>query len=100
MKVRSVAAAVAVAVLGLCLSVAAPPAAAGGCVTPSEFARARTGMTSAQVARVFGTYGRVATKSSGYGTTIIIRDYKACTQFGAVSVLFTNGRLTTKSSVF
>lgn len=86
--------------LAIGLMVGAPPASAAGCVTPREFAKARNGMSVTQVASLFGTKGRVTAKSSGYGMTIVIRDYTACTQFGAVSMLFENGRLTTKSAVF
>ena len=75
-------------------------AEAAGCVTPQEFAKARTGMSVGQIASLFGTNGKLTTKSQGFGTTITIRSYPACTQFGAVSVLFTNGALTTKSGVF
>lgn len=71
-----------------------------GCVTPSEFAAAREGMTVSQVTELFGVSGTVSAESSGFGTTIVIRDYPACTEFGAVSVLFTDGRLSTKSAVF
>lgn len=46
---------------------------------------------------MFGTKGKQSSKSSSYGTTIEIRSYDGCTQFGVVSVLFMNGRLDTKS---
>ena len=71
-----------------------------GCVTPQEFAEVREGMSVARVAEIFGVSGTIAAESSGFGTTVIIRSYPACTEFGVVSVLFTNGTLTTKSGVF
>ena len=98
---RVISASVVGTILGTCLVAgAAAPASAAGCVSPGEFSKAKTGMSVSQVARLFGTNGRVMTKSSGYGNTIVIRDYDACTQFGAVSMLFENGRLSTKSAVF
>jgi hypothetical protein len=68
-----------------------------GCVTYSEYKRAKTGMTVKEVARLFGTKGKQSSKSSSYGITIEIRTYNGCTRFSVVSVLFTNGRLDTKS---
>lgn len=68
-----------------------------GCVTYSEYKRAKSGMTVAQVARLFGTKGKQSSKSSSFGITVEIRSYDGCTQFGVVSVLYTNGRLDTKS---
>ena len=71
-----------------------------GCVTPQEFAEVREGMSVARVAEIFGVGGTIAAESSGFGTTVIIRNYPACTEFGVVSVLFTDGAVTTKSGVF
>lgn len=68
-----------------------------GCVTYSEYKRAKSGMTIAQVAKLFGTKGKQSSKSSSFGITVEIRSYDGCTQFGVVSVLYTNGRLDTKS---
>lgn len=68
-----------------------------GCVTYSEYKRAKTGMTIAEVARLFGTKGKQSSKSSSFGITVEIRSYNGCTQFGVVSVLYTNGRMDTKS---
>lgn len=95
--------AIGVVSLGLVLAgsiAVAPASSARGCVSPDEFAKAKTGMSVSQVAKIFGTNGKVMSKTSGYGITIIIRDYDACTQFGAVSVLYENGRLQTKSGIF
>lgn len=68
-----------------------------GCVTYSEYKRAKSGMTIAEVAKLFGTKGKQSSKSSSFGITVEIRSYDGCTQFGVVSVLYTNGRLDTKS---
>ena len=71
-----------------------------GCVTPQEFAEVREGMSVARVTEIFGVSGTIAAESTGFGTTVVIRNYPACTEFGVVSVLFTNGTVTTKSGVF
>lgn len=98
---RAVVASLAIAGLTLGGVAMAPVASASrGCVTQQEFASAKPGMSTARVAQLFGTRGTVMSETSGFGTTIIIRDYKACTQFGAVTVLFENGKLQTKSAVF
>jgi hypothetical protein len=74
--------------------------ASKGCVTPQEFNRAKTGMSEKTIAKLFGTNGRVSAKSKSFGITVTMRDYKACTQFGAVAILFTNGKLETKTGLF
>lgn len=101
MKFRSLVGSI--AALGLILGgVAVAPAAQAskGCVTQAEFAKAKPGMTQKRIKKLFGTNGKVSAKSSSFGITITMRDYRACTQFGAVSLLFQNGRLETKSAVF
>ena len=97
---RSIIAATSAAILLGGTVIAAAPAQSAGCVTPKEFARAKAGMSMSQVHRIFGTKGRESARTEGYGITIVIRDYDACTQFGAVSVLYENGVLSTKSGVF
>ena len=77
-----------------------PDNSTAGCVSPSEFASAREGMSVSQVSELFGVSGTITAESSGFGTTIVLRDYPACTEFGAVSVVFTDGRLTSKAAVF
>lgn len=93
-----------VAAVGLGTPMALSPAQAdlasersAGCVTYAEYKRAKAGMTVKQVAKLFGTRGKQASKSSSFGITVEIRNYNGCTQFGVVSVLYTNGRLDTKS---
>ena len=77
------------------------PAHAGkGCVTPKEFSKAKTGMTIKSVAKLFGTNGSEMSRTEGFGSVITMREYKACTTFGIVTILFTNGKLETKSGIF
>ncbi len=97
---RTVVGTLSIAALMAGLVVVSPPTQAGGCVTPREFARAKTGMTMAQVHAIFGTKGRESARTEGFGITIVMRDYEACTAYGAVSVMYENGRLTSKASVF
>lgn len=77
-----------------------PDNPSSGCVSPSEFASAREGMSVSQITELFGVSGTIMAESSAFGTTIELRDYPACTEFGAVSVVFTDGRLTSKAAVF
>ncbi len=94
------------AALALTISLAASqmianPAHAGkGCVTPKEFSKAKTGMSIKAVAKLFGTNGSEMSRTEGFGTVVVIRDYKACTTFGVVTILFTDGKLETKSGIF
>jgi len=74
--------------------------AKAGCVTQGEFRKAKKGMRIKKVHRIFGTKGKREALPKGYGITIEIRGYKTCTKYGAVSVLFENGKLSTKSAVF
>lgn len=71
-----------------------------GCVTQGEFAKAKKNMTKKRVHAIFGTKGTRSAISSGGGFTFEIRSYKTCTPYGAVSVGFENGRLSSKSAVF
>jgi hypothetical protein len=77
-----------------------PANATKGCVTPKEFAKAKTGMSVSAVAKLFGTNGKVLAESEAFGVKVVMRDYKACTSFGAVSVMFSNGKLESKSGIF
>lgn len=79
---------------------AADAAPSKGCVTAPEFAKVKKGMTSAKVAKIFGTAGKREAYSAGYGYRYEIRGYKTCTPYGAVSLGFANGKLDTKSAVF
>lgn len=81
---------------------ATPPASgdSSGCVTAAEFGSVREGMTVSQVESIFGATGTVTATSSAFDTTVELRDYPACTEFGAVSLVFTNGTLTSKAGIF
>jgi hypothetical protein len=76
-----------------------PEVRSKGCVTKSEFNKVKTGATKASVARIFGANGNLTTESSGFGIKVEIRDYKGCNSFSFVSLLFSNGRMDTKSQV-
>jgi len=71
-----------------------------GCVSQSDFRQARNGFGKARVHRLFDTAGRRDAISHAGGYAVVLRSYRACTRFGAVSVVFENGRLSTKSAVF
>lgn len=71
-----------------------------GCVTQKEFRQVKKGMTKRKVARIFDTKGTQDAISSAGGYTFEIRSYRACTQFGAVSIGFANGKLDVKSAIF
>lgn len=80
--------------------IATPAQASKGCVTPKEFSKAKTGMSIKSIAKLFGTNGSEMSRTEGFGTVVVIRDYKACTSFGAVTIMFTDGKLDTKSGIF
>ena len=70
------------------------------CVSSAEFRKIKSGMSMTQVKNLTGTGGTIATQAGTGAYKIVIRNYKACTQFGAVSVGFMGGRVTSKSGVF
>jgi len=76
------------------------PASADSCVSSSEFSRLRTGMTESQVGALTGTNGTVFTAAGSGKYRIVIRNYKTCTKYGAVSISFMGGKLSSKSGVF
>jgi len=76
------------------------PAHADSCVSSAEFARLRNGMTESQVKSLTGTNGTVATAAGSGRYRIVIRSYKACTRFGAVSLGFMGGKMNSKSGIF
>ena len=98
LKVRALA--VATMLIVVSLFSLTPASAKKGCVTPKEFAKAKTGMSVSAVAKLFGTNGNVMAESEAFGIKVVMRDYKACTTFGAVSVMFSNGKLESKSGIF
>jgi hypothetical protein len=85
---------------GLVLANPSEASAQESCVTRAEFRNVHRGMSKAAVHRVFDTSGRRSAISHAGGYTFEIRSYRACTQFGAISIGFENGRLQSKSAVF
>jgi hypothetical protein len=85
-KVKRIA--LAVALTGAVIGVAAPAAqATGGCVSRSEFRRVHMGTSVQRVTQIYGTSGHVSLRSGGY----VIRDYRTCTSFHVSNVSFQNG---------
>lgn len=76
--------------------------AGGGCVTKAEIKKVKIGMSKAKAHQVMGTSGSQFTISKAGGYTLEMRQYKTCApyDFGSVSLMFENGKLTTKSSMF
>ena len=97
---RILAVATSVAIAASFQASTAGPALAGGCVSSKEFSKVKTGMSVKTVAKIFGTNGSVMSKTEGFGSVVVIRQYKACTTFGVVTILFTDNKLDTKSAVF
>lgn len=89
---------------------AAPPTASAanatpGCVTKSEYKKAKKHMTKKHVAKIFGMNGKreVRAESSGYVTEI--RSYKTCSEYSVVAISFDKKpggvlRLTAKNAVW
>jgi hypothetical protein len=88
--------------LGLLPSLTASPAHAAGCVNKAEFKKAKNGMSQAKIAQIFGTNGKVITQSSGFGISMVMRDYKTCSpyNYGSVSIMFTNNKVDTKTALW
>jgi hypothetical protein len=76
------------------------PAHADSCVSSSEFGKLRNGMTEAQVKSLTGTNGTVVTAAGSGKYRIVIKSYKACTKYGAVSLGFMGGKMNSKSGIF
>ena len=76
------------------------PAHADSCVSSAEFGKIRNGMTEAQVKSLTGTGGTVVTAAGSGKYRIVIRNYKACTKYGAVSMGFMGGKLNSKTGIF
>lgn len=77
-----------------------PAAMAGGCVSEKAFAKAKTGMSVSQVAKIFGTNGTRGAYSKVGSSSAEVRSYKTCTPYGSVAVSYMNGMLSAKSGVF
>ena len=101
MKRITAAAIVATVLTGTTVILGASAAEANpGCVTQAEFKKAKKGMKVKRVHGIFDTKGRRDVISHAGGYTFEIRSYKTCSPFGAVSVGYENGKLSTKSAVF
>lgn len=92
------------AIVALVLSTIVGPsissATADSCVSSSEFSKLRNGMTESQVKSITGTNGTVFTAAGSGQYRIVIRNYKTCTKYGAVSISFMGGKLSAKSGIF
>lgn len=99
---KFVAAAMSAAVAAAPLVVAVSPAAADtpGCVTRAEYKAAHKGMGKKKVHSIFDTKGKQLSWASMGGYTSEMRSYKTCSRYSAVTVLYSNGKLDTKSAVW
>jgi hypothetical protein len=89
------------AVLGLvAATLAIAPAQADTCVSSKEFGKIKNGMTESQVKTLTGTNGTVFTSAGSGKYKIVIRNYKACSKFGAVSIGYMGGKVNSKSGIF
>jgi hypothetical protein len=89
------------AVLGLVAATfAIAPAQADTCVSNKEFSKIKKGMTESQIKNLTGTNGKVISSAGSGKNKIVIRNYKACTKYGAVSILYWGGKVNSKSGVF
>jgi hypothetical protein len=78
----------------------ASSATAAGCVSQAEFAKVKNGMSVSRVAALTGTNGTRSVYSKSGSYSFEVRSYKACTQFGVVSIGYTNGLVASKTGVF
>jgi len=99
MKIRAALLAFALGVLPV---VTASPSHASGCVTKAEYKKLKNGMSQAKVKKIFGTNGSVLSQSSGYGISIVMRQYSTCSPYayGNVTIMFQNNGLTTRAAVW
>lgn len=88
-------------VLSLTAVTSAPATyAASACVSKAEFKKLKNGMTKAKVKSITGTGGTLVSAAGTGSFRIEIRSYKACTQFGAVSIGYMGGKLNSKTGIF
>lgn len=83
----------------------AASAATTGCVTQSEYKKAKKGMTPKQVAKIFGTKGKRDARAESGGYVSELRSYRTCSKYSAVAIMFskkpgTNLRLSHKSAIW
>jgi hypothetical protein len=90
-------------------AVFAPTASAAnstpGCVTKSEYKKAKKGMTKKRVATIFGTNGKLEARATSGGYASEIRSYRTCSKYSAVAISFAKKpggtpRLSAKSAVW
>lgn len=86
--------------LGTLLGASVAPASADSCVSKAEYAKIKNGMTVAAVKAFTGTNGTSVTAAGSGKYRVEIRSYKACTQFGTVSLGFLGGKLNSKAGIF
>ncbi len=88
-------------VIGLAAAtMAIGPAHADTCVSAKEFSKIKNGMTEAQVKKLTGTNGTVSASAGSGKYKVVLRSYKTCTKFGAVSISFMGGKAQSKAGVF
>lgn len=61
---------------------------ASGCVTKSEYEKAKKGMTEKRVAQIFGTNGKRESRASSGGYVSEIRSYRTCSKYSVVVIEF------------
>ena len=76
-----------------------------GCVTQSEYKKAKKGMTPQKVKSLFSTNGKREARADFDGYVSEIRSYKTCSKYSAVSISFDKKpggtlRLTAKSAIW
>lgn len=59
-----------------------------GCVTKSEYKKAKKGMTEKKIKQIFGTNGKREARASSGGYVSEIRSYRTCSEFSVVVISF------------
>lgn len=68
-----------------------------GCVTKTEFKRAKKGLWKFEVKEIFGTGGKQTSYYKGYTFRMESREYRVCgSSYSSVMVTFEDGELRTK----
>ena len=76
------------------------PAQADTCVSSKEFSKIKNGMTEPQVKSLTGTNGTVSASAGSGKYKVVLRSYKACTKYGAVSISYMGGKVQSKAGIF
>jgi hypothetical protein len=71
-------------------------------VKNAEYKKIKNGMSQAAVKKIFGTNGSVFSQYSGFGTSMVIRQYNTCSpyKYGNVTITFENNRLTSRAAMW